>query len=152
MTVFLPYGGTSGWSGSETSFQRAIREDNNGVTASRQTQVLQYLDYVQYQGATWRELATEFNWHHGQASGVLSVLHKEGAIFRLAKERRNRCSVYVRTEYLNDREFEMHNSAKRKDETYWRKKFASEIDKACAMSHNGTFCDCHFAKEVILNG
>ena len=42
----LPYGGTSGWSGSETSRLRATEQDSNGVTASRQQEVLNMLfDY-----------------------------------------------------------------------------------------------------------
>jgi hypothetical protein len=48
---------------------------------------------------TWKELAVETGWHHGTASGVLSVLHicKEGAIVRTYTTR-NRCKVYVHQE------------------------------------------------------
>jgi hypothetical protein len=45
--------------------------------------------------------------HHGQASGALSVLHKEGRIARLT-ERRNRCAVYVLPEYVQGRETSPH--------------------------------------------
>jgi hypothetical protein len=55
-----------------------------------------------YFGRTWKELADIQSWHHGQASGVLSVLHKEGLIARLI-EKRNRCAVYVMPEYVNGR-------------------------------------------------
>lgn len=40
--------------------------------------------------------------HHGQASSVLSVLHKEGRLARLT-EKRERCAVYVLPEYVGDR-------------------------------------------------
>ncbi len=43
---------------------------------------------------TWKEIAQETGWHHGTASGALSVLHKVGAIARLA-ETRSRSAVYV---------------------------------------------------------
>lgn len=98
----LPYAGTSGWSGSDTSRERAVTEDRDGTTTRRQTEVLSYLRNVVAYGATWKELAEHFGWHHGQASGVLSVLHKTGHIARL-QERRNKCAVYVLPDYTAGR-------------------------------------------------
>lgn len=99
----VPYAGSSGWSGSEASKDRADKEDNNGTTGTRQ--VTAYLDvsYSETRGITWVELANLNGWHHGQASGVLSVLHKEGKITRL-KLRRDKSSVYVLQENINNRE------------------------------------------------
>ena len=38
-----PYAGNSGWSGSETSRERAIREDEDGTTSKRQNDALNAL-------------------------------------------------------------------------------------------------------------
>ena len=99
-----PYDGTSGWSGSETSRERAVREDGDGTTSERQHAVLALLGARERTGATWKEVAQVEGWHHGQASGALSTLHKVGRIARLAHERRDRCSVYVLPEHVNGRE------------------------------------------------
>lgn len=98
-----PYGGTSGWSGSDTSRERAETEDTDGTTSARQQTVLRHLGFVGSVGATWREVAAATGWHHGQASGALSVLHKEGRIARLTV-RRDRCQVYVLPSCVNGRE------------------------------------------------
>lgn len=103
----LPYAGTSGWSGSDTSRARALEADASGVTGRRQRDTLALLDRVGPWGVTWAELSRLLGCHHGTASGVLSVLHKTGRIARLA-ERRDRCKVYVRPEYVSDRETEPH--------------------------------------------
>src|SRR5689334_10992371 len=94
-----PYAGTSGWSGSQTSRERAETEDRGGVTSERQRRVLDLLSCA-VNGYTWREIAEVTGWHHGQASGALSALHKTGHIARLAEERRNRCAVYVLPEHV----------------------------------------------------
>jgi hypothetical protein len=77
------------------------------VTAQRQQQVLAFLRDVEGMGLTWKEYAEMARLHHGQASGVLSVLHKAGRIARL-DEVRNRCKVYVLPEYVNERATEQH--------------------------------------------
>ena len=98
-----PYAGTSGWSGSETSKERAGKADKDGTTFLRQKVTLDYIKYYESYGVTWKELSDLTGWHHGSASGVLSVLHKEGYIVRL-KDRRNRCAIYVHPVYLQGRE------------------------------------------------
>jgi hypothetical protein len=102
-TPILPYAGTSGWSGSETSKERAGKADKDGTTFLRQKVTLDYIKYYENYGVTWKELSDLTGWHHGSASGVLSVLHKEGFIVRL-KDRRNRCAIYVHPVYLQERE------------------------------------------------
>ena len=101
--VSLPYNGSSGWSGTDTSRTRANEADVSGVTGERQRRVMAYLWERGETGATWRELSDNTGWHHGTASGALSVLHKEGRISRLL-ETRDRCRVYVLNEYVNERE------------------------------------------------
>ena len=90
----LPYNGTSGHSGSDTSRQRALSADRSGKTALRQAQALNLLAQRKLLGMTWKELSEITGLHHGTASGVLSVLHKTGRIARL-KETRKGCKVYV---------------------------------------------------------
>lgn len=96
-------GATSGWSGSETSHERAVEEDANGTTRDRQRETLWQLALYGNYGLTVKDLRTATGWHHGQASSALSVLHKEGEIARLT-ERRDRCAVYVLKMYVGQRE------------------------------------------------
>lgn len=106
----LPYAGTSGFAaGSPTSQQRQIREDEEGVTESRQTTVIAYLQGRGGLGVTSPELEQRYGWHHGQASAALSNLHKAGKIARLAQSR-ERCSIYVLPDHVNGREVQQHGS------------------------------------------
>lgn len=107
----LPYAGTSGHSGSDTSKERAVESDRSGQTARRQAQTLKILQERQSQGLTWKELSEMTGLHHGSISGVLSVLHKSGRIARL-KERRNRCKVYVELNSVRGRIVENHGRNK----------------------------------------
>jgi hypothetical protein len=106
----LPYAGTSGYRGSDTSESRARRDDRDGTTGKRQAETIEALRHAGIGGLTWKELGQEYNWHHGQASGVLSVLHKTEKICRL-REARNRCKVYVHPSFLNERETEAHRGS-----------------------------------------
>lgn len=100
----LPYGDTSGWSGTDTSRERAEAQDADGTYTDRQWEAISYLARHGTYGATWQELAQGLGIHHGQASGVLSGLHKTGHIARLS-QRRNRCKIYVLPEHaLGDTE------------------------------------------------
>ena len=98
-----PYAGTSGWQGSDASRDRVLEDDKSGLTAHCQRISLYRVQTQGERGLTWKELGEIENWHAGQSSGSLSVLHKEGYIYRL-KEKRNRCSVYVTEEFINGRE------------------------------------------------
>ena len=100
---FLPYAGTSGWSGSETSKERATEADASGETARRQTRTMAIIEAAGPNGITWTELGQQTGWHHGTASGALSVLHKADQIKRLI-ERRGRCQIYVTPQNVNGRE------------------------------------------------
>lgn len=95
---YRPYKGTAGWSGTDTSKQRALDNLSSGREENNQARALSYLKIAGLQGMTWKELATGTGWHHGTASGVLSVLHKSGAIVRTIKSR-NRCKIYVHQNY-----------------------------------------------------
>lgn len=104
-----PYdaGSSSGWSGSDTSQERAIEADRSGKTKARQLTALWWLEQSGHDGMTWKELDTATGWrHHGTTSGALSVLHMEHRIARLTGKpnRRNRCDVYVLPENVAGRE------------------------------------------------
>jgi DNA-binding MarR family transcriptional regulator len=107
--AILPYAGTSGWSGTHTSEERARSNDSDGTTGKTQHAVMIALEHAAYDGLTWRDLAELLGTHHGTASGALSVLHKAGKIARLS-ERRNRCKVYVHLDNVWGRETEQAKS------------------------------------------
>ena len=97
---FKPYAGTIGWDGS-------------GATSLNQSLTLNHVRHQGERGLTWFELAEIMNWHHGTASGQLSVLDKVGLIRRL-KEKRGRSSVYVLSQYVNNRELATRKQRKLK--------------------------------------
>lgn len=97
-----PYAGTSGWSGSDTSRERAETQDGNGVTAKRQIDVLNMLEDAGAAGLTWWQISDMTGDHHGAVSGALSVLHKNGHISRLT-ERRGKSQIYVCNQHVNGR-------------------------------------------------
>jgi hypothetical protein len=100
-TPYVPYNGTAGWSGTDTSMQRAIDNIYSGREENNQQKALHLLKHMGKLGLTWKELANETGWHHGTASGVLSVLHMSGAIVR-TYTRRNRCKVYVHQNFKDE--------------------------------------------------
>lgn len=99
----LPYNGSSGWSGTDTSRERATTSDTTGETSKRQRKTIRALMSRGEDGMTWKELADYMGWHHGTASGALSVLHKDGRIARLISKR-DKCRIYVANNYINGRE------------------------------------------------
>src|SRR5262245_50207771 len=111
----LPYGSdqpTMGHSGSDTSRERAVRDAESGTARARQVRTLGLLDRAGDRGLTWIDLAVMTGWHHGQASGALSAMHKGGRIARLS-ERRDRCKVYVDLAHVAGRAVEPHGQTNR---------------------------------------
>ena len=94
---YRPYKGTAGWSGTDTSKARALNNLLTGKEYNNQQKALALLK-DKPAGITWKELAEAASVHHGTASGVLSVLHKAGAILRSANIR-NRCTIYYHLQY-----------------------------------------------------
>lgn len=82
-----PYRGTGGSVDRDTSITRAEHEVKSGKLGDRQERVLKILFRVGTAGGTWKELGQELGLHHGQISGVLSNLHKEGRVFMLKETR-----------------------------------------------------------------
>ena len=105
-----PYAGTEGFSGTDTSRERA--ETKAASAKRRQNDMLRFLSRQSTRGATVAEakraagasIGAEFA-HHGTASGTLSILHRAGAIARLV-ETRDKAHVYVLPEFIDGRPFE----------------------------------------------
>lgn len=125
----LPFGGTEGWSGSDTSRERAYRDATDGTASARQRAVLDYLSGSEGDGATWAEVADALDLHHGQASASLSSLHLEGRIARL-KERRQRSQIYVLPEYVGDREVAPYRPNRARDDKHalWEEGYVAGHD------------------------
>jgi len=87
--------------GSDTSRDRALTEDSSGATTLRRGDLLERLRMAGPAGKTWRELATDTGLHHGQVSGALSVMHKDGLIASLTT-RRDRCHPYIHAQYIGN--------------------------------------------------
>ena len=100
-SAYMPYNGTAGWSGADTSQQRALDNIHSGREENNQQKALRLLKLRGTTGLTWKELSTDTGWHHGTASGVLSVLHLSGAIVRTYTVR-NRCKVYVHQNFKDE--------------------------------------------------
>ena len=99
----LPYRGTEGHAGTDTS--RQFAEDEAPTAGDRQTEVLTYMRGRRGTGLTVTELKAEMIPHHGTASRVLSVLHQTGQLARLV-ETRGRAKVYVLPRFIDDRPVE----------------------------------------------
>lgn len=90
-----PYNGTAGYAPVEQS-ERAARQDvASGKLVARQRMILQMLDEAGPVGLTSAEIEKRTGEGHGKVSGVLSSMHKDGAITALKLDRRNGCGVYV---------------------------------------------------------
>ena len=111
-SAYVPYNGTAGWSGTDTSQQRAVDNIHSGKELNNQEFALFILKSRGIHGATWKEIATHTGWHHGTASGVLSVLHQSGAIVRLYSAR-NRCKIYVHQDFKDDVKYSTYKKPER---------------------------------------
>lgn len=109
----LPYAGTEGFAGSETSRERAYKEAIDGTASKRQRYILILAHRAGAKGVTVAEIRDQ-NLHHGRISGALSALHKVGKLARLS-EVRGRCKVYVLPEYVEGRPTEKHGVVHKAD-------------------------------------
>jgi hypothetical protein len=129
-----PYAGTSGWSGSTTSRDRAIQDDTSGVTSERQLKVLQMLEDAGAEGLTWGDISEITGDHHGKVSNALSVLHMERYISRLT-ERRGKSQIYVRHHYVNRRGTAPHKQHTRQEtESEWLAELLDHIENDRMLS------------------
>ena len=101
-TPVLPYAGTSGWQGTETSKERAIRNDKK-ITGKRQGEVFDAVCEAKGHGLTALEARHKLGLKNpNQVSPSLTILHKEGYLARL-DERRDGHLVYVHPLYVQGR-------------------------------------------------
>lgn len=112
----LPYAGTTGASGSATSRQRAENEAADGTADARQRNILGLLAEAGPVGMTWKEVSDKTGQHHGQVSGALSSMHKNGLVVALKLDRRNGSGVYVLPEHVIGRITRPFNVNKAKTE------------------------------------
>jgi hypothetical protein len=103
--TLYPYAGTSGFSGTDTSRQRALDDDRSGRTRERHQLTMRWLLAAGADGYTWFELSETTGWHHGVASGALTRAHRIGDAARLAETRGKgkQSKVYVHRDYVNGR-------------------------------------------------
>lgn len=86
--------------GSDTSRERAQQEDRDGTTSKRRGDILELLRTAGPAGLTWHDIANATGLHHGQVSGTLSTLHKDGTIACLTTKR-NKCHPYIHLQWAN---------------------------------------------------
>ena len=105
-TPALPYAGTSGWSGTDTSRERATRNDANGTTLTTQKLIWDAVECSGVDGMTVADIRWQFpEKHHGTLSGALTSLHMKGQLLRLKAERLG-CKIYVVPRYQSGRDIE----------------------------------------------
>ena len=108
--AILPYNDTQGYVSRQASRERAVEEALSGTAEHRQRMVMGFLGSAGQRGATWKEVGTALNLHHGQVSGCLSVLHGAGRVFML-RSKRDKCHPYVSASFKS-----MFTDAERFDE------------------------------------
>lgn len=101
--IEMTYAGTTGHSGSETSFRQATDMTRRGKS---QRAVMRQLMHAGHYGMTVSELRKALpDLHHGQVSSALTNLHRAEKIARLS-EVRNRAKVYVLSLHVDGRPVE----------------------------------------------
>ena len=109
-----PYAGTSGWTSTSTSQQRAARADNNGDTLQRHVQTVALMFDAGRYGRTHGEIENDMgrvvHWHHGEVSGALTRGRRVGDIVMLVEERRNghkgkASKVHVHKDFVDGRPY-----------------------------------------------
>lgn len=86
---------------SDTSRERATREDRTGVFKARRENILKLIEEAGTTGLTWKDAADLTGLHHGQISSVLTRLHENGDVFQL-KVTRYGCHPYLLAAFKND--------------------------------------------------
>jgi hypothetical protein len=94
------YNGSSGSVPRDTSIDREKSERESGATSLRARRTMHLLQLRGNYGLTWKEMQQAYHnyfgeqLHHGQISGVLSNLHRDGRIFTTKTVKRGNCLAY----------------------------------------------------------
>lgn len=111
-SALYPYAGTSGWTSTDTSRDRALHADSTGLTRDRHIKTMALLEAADAYGRTCYEVEDQQGrvpaWHHGVVSGAFTRGRRIGDICML-KEMRGRgrgkkAHVHVHRDYVNGRE------------------------------------------------
>jgi hypothetical protein len=124
------------------SKQRAKREAQDGTRSQRHKKIAKLLEWSGAEGATWKQLGQSLGLHHGQISGALSNMHKNGEVFTLV-EQRDRCHPYVHIKYRDcyepsqryDEPVKTANSLRLEELERW-KQVAHDLAEAVYSSSN----------------
>jgi len=109
----FPYAGTSGWTSTDTSRERAERADRTGLTEERYIETVDIMLAERALGFTWGEFEAHMgrvlNWHHGVISGAFSRGRKEGTLLMLTEtrgaEKGRKSHVHVHRDFINGRAY-----------------------------------------------
>ena len=127
-----PYNGTGGWSGSDTSKERAEWMVSSGELSKTQQGVIRHLSTAKAYGCTWKEIqlpdGNGGTMHHGSISGALSNLHKDGRISRLTSKR-DGCLVYVLNEWVQGRELSAPKTYKKRRSVFRLEPVQDKLEK-----------------------
>lgn len=93
--------GTGGWSEDGASRDRAVREALDGTFSERLRKIRDLAYEMGVVGITFKDVDEQLGTHHGQSSGALTNLHKQGALYRMTVYRRDRCSVYIHPDHAH---------------------------------------------------
>jgi hypothetical protein len=89
----------------EESSRHETGKKRSGINGKNQRPIMEALGFRMAFGATSQELQQALGLGHGQVSGALSTLHKNGHVVML-KETRNKQYVYVLPGWVGGREIE----------------------------------------------
>jgi len=94
------YNGGSGSVPRDTSIERETSERESGATILREKRFMYLLEMAGENGLTWKEMGVAYKdryampLHHGQISGMLSNLHRDGSVFTTQHLKRDNSHAY----------------------------------------------------------
>ena len=94
------YNGSSGSVPRDTSVDREMADRESGATSLRAKRFMYLLEAAGENGLTWKEMGEAYKdryamaLHHGQISGMLSNLHRDGSVFTTQHTKRDNSHAY----------------------------------------------------------
>lgn len=121
------------------------KADNEKVTPAWRDRSLLQKTYIEaarggMRGVTWYEVSSRLRVHHGNSSGALSTLHKQGTLARLC-ETRGGCSIYVTPSSVGLRETIPYGGKPKSPDYFierlWKALKAEGVDRDIAIELGG---------------